>query len=250
MEPQFKAALPPQITPEKFLRVAQTAITSNPQLLTADRTSLYSAVMKAAQDGLLCDGRESAIVMFKDKATYMPMVGGILKKVRNSGDLSSITAQVVFEKDTFSYWIDSDGEHLDHKPLIFGERGKEVGVYALAKTKDGAVYIEVLTANQVDDIKKVSRSKDSGPWAGPFKHEMWKKSAIRRLSKRLPMSTDLEMVIKADDEVFMPPEQDESPAETEPRPAKKSRLKAAIEAEREVTTSEPPVDIGPQDVPI
>ena len=75
----------------------------------------------------------------------MSMVGGILKKVRNSGELSSITAQIVYENDEFNYYIDADGEHISHRPNMFGDRGKRIGAYALAKTKDGAIYVEVMT---------------------------------------------------------------------------------------------------------
>ena len=58
-----------------------------------------------------------------------------------------------------------------------------------------------MTKEDVEKIKQVSRGKN-GPWSGPFAYEMWKKSAIRRLSKRLPMSTDLEHTIKADDNLY------------------------------------------------
>jgi len=85
MQPEFAAALPPQIPVEKFIRTTLTAVQMNPDLLQADRRSLLGACMKAAQDGLLLDGREAAPVIFntKDgkKVQYMPMVGGILKKM-------------------------------------------------------------------------------------------------------------------------------------------------------------------------
>lgn len=201
LEPQFKMALPAHVTVERFTRIIVTAIQTSPSLLNANRASLYAACMKAAQDGLLPDGKDAALVPFKDTVQYMPMVSGILKKVRNSGELASITSQIVHKNDTFKYWIDSNGEHLEHSPNMFEERGPVQGVYALAKMKDGSVYIEVLTMSQVEQVKKVSRSKDSGPW-GSFPEEMMKKTAIRRLSKRLPMSTDLEIVIKRDDDLY------------------------------------------------
>lgn len=202
MEPQFKAALPPHISVDKFLRVAMTAIQTSPILLQKNRQSLFASCMKASQDGLLPDGKESALVPYKDNVQYIPMVAGILKKIRNSGELSSITSQIVHEKDSFRYWIDSEGEHLEHTPNIFSDRGNPIGVYALAKTKDNSVYIEVMTLDQINKVKKMSKALESGPWSGPFEHEMWKKTAIRRLSKRLPMSTDLETVIRRDDELY------------------------------------------------
>ncbi len=206
MEDQFKMALPPNIDPQRFVRVVLTAIQQNSDLLTADRKSLWNSCMKAAADGLLPDGREAALVIYRVKGQpvvqYLPMVTGILKKVRNSGELASITSQIVFEKDKFRYWVDQDGEHLEHLPEMFADRGAGLGAYAIAKTKDGNLYIEVMSDEQIDAVRNVSRAKDFGPWSGPFKDEMKRKTVIRRLAKRLPMSTDLEQVIHRDDELF------------------------------------------------
>lgn len=202
MAPQFRNALPKHIDPEKFIRVAQTAILTNPSLLNCERNSLYASCLKAAQDGLLPDGKEAAFVPFKGTVTYMPMVAGILKKVRNSGDLASITPDIVYEKDEFNYWVDEDGPHIKHViDFKNSDRGQPVAAYAVAKTKDNSVYIEVMTFDQIMKVKEVSRSKE-GPWAGPFADEMAKKTVIRRLSKRLPMSTDLEETIRSDDQYY------------------------------------------------
>lgn len=200
MADQFKRALPPQVSHDKFMRVVETAVGANPELLAANRMTLYSSSMKAAQDGLLPDGREAALVIFGASVVYMPMVAGILKKVRNSGELASITAMIVHKNDKFKRWVDDQGEHLEHEPVTFGDKGDAIGVYAQARTKDGAVYLEALDSAQVAAVKTIAKSKTV--WEGPFAHEMWKKTAIRRLSKRLPMSTDLEAVILRDNELF------------------------------------------------
>ena len=225
MTPQFKLALPPHVPPEKFVRVMMTAVQANPNLLKADRQSLYQAAMKSAADGLLCDGREAALVTFGDKCQYMPMIAGILKKVRNSGELESVSAQVVYEHDVFDFQL-GDNEGITHKwPALGVERGKPIGAYAIAHIKGGGIYREVMTEAQIQSVRNVSRAKDSGPWSGPFADEMRRKTVLRRLAKRLPMSTDLETVMQADDPMFMPPES-AAPAErvektvvSEPEPA-------------------------------
>lgn len=221
----FKDALPAHVTEEKFKRVLLTAVSQNADLAECDRTSVFAACMKAAQDGLLPDGREAALVIFKGKAQYMPMFAGILKKIRNSGELASITAQVVHKADKFEFYVDEKGEHLNHRPDMLADRGPLVGVYAVATTKDGAAYIEVMTKAQVDAVRKVSRSGDSGPWASWY-DEMARKTVIRRLSKRLPMSTDLEQVLEHDNENFeLEPEAPAAPAPT----GRPTRLGAIIE---------------------
>lgn len=201
MAGQFKAVLPPHVDVEKFTRVVMMALNKSPSLLNLDRKTLFQACLNCAQDGLLPDGRDAALVPFKGKIAYMPMISGILKKVRNSGELASFSTQIIFENDKFEYWVDSDGEHMEHRPLLFGERGKVQGAYAIAKTKDGAVYIEVMTLAQIEKVRGVSAAKNNGPWVDWW-DEMARKTVARRLSKRLPMSTDLERVIQRDDELY------------------------------------------------
>lgn len=233
MAPEFAKVLPEHVTTERFERVTMTALQRSPDLLKCDRQSLFESVMQCAADGLQPDGREAALTKFGNKVAYMPMVAGILKKVRQSGDLSTITAQVVYQNDTFEYWIDDQGEHLSHHPEMLEDPGEPRAVYAMARTTDGGVYIEVLRMSDVERIRKASRSSSGGPWA-QWWDQMAKKSAIRRLAKRLPMSTDLEQVVNRDDQFY--PYRDAAPApERDVTPSAPS-AESALDA---LTTDEP-----------
>lgn len=233
MKPQFGLALPKHISVDKFTRVVQTALSNNPKLIEADRRSLYSACMAAAQDGLMPNGKEAAFVTFRtkeegEKVQYMPMISGLLKLVRNSGELLSITSQLVYEADVFKYYVNEEGEHLSHEPnMLATERGKMIGAYALAKTKDGGVYIEVMNAKQLEDVKNSSRSKAFGPWAGAFQSEMHRKSVLKRLIKRLPLSTDIELEEDSYEQEPAQPVHVQIPVQEEPA-RKQSRLAQAI----------------------
>lgn len=204
MTPQFAAALPEHVRVERFKRIALTAILGNPDLMGADRRTLFESCVKCAQDGLLPDGREAALVIYKGRVQYLPMVAGILKKVRNSGELATITSQVVYKGDTFRYWVDEDGEHVEYSPEMFGDRGDIVGAFALAKLKDGAVYVEPMTKIDIEKARAASSSKN-GPWS-QWWSEMARKTVIKRLAKRLPQSTDLDrmLAVDADDETIPP----------------------------------------------
>jgi recombination protein RecT len=225
MAPQFKAALPSHIPVERFVRTTLTAVQTNPQLVDADRRTLFAAATRAAQMGLLPDGREGAIVTFKGQCQWMPMVAGLLKLARNSGEIASIDAQPVYKADKFTY---RPGIDLvpQHEPDWFGDRGEMIGVYAVARTKDGAAYVEILSMKQINQVRNVSRAKDSGPWQA-WPDEMARKTAIRRLSKRLPLSTDLDGAIHADDDFFQPAEDPTQAAQasqqTEAAPANRTR---------------------------
>jgi len=234
MSGEIAKVLPEHVTPERFQRVTLTALQRTPDLLKCDRKSLFESVMQCAADGLQPDGREAALTKFGSKVAYMPMVAGILKKIRQSGDLSTITAQVVYDNDSFDYWIDDEGEHLTHKPEMLEDPGNPRAVYAMARTTDGGVYIEVLRMSDVERIRKASKSSGGGPWA-QWWDQMAKKSAIRRLAKRLPMSTDLEQVVTRDDQFY--PYQD---AQQPPQQAKAEQAVAALtadEPEPEQTTA-------------
>lgn len=195
MAPELKAALPAHVSVEKFTRVAMTAIQNTPALQNADKRSLFGAVVRLAQDGLLPDGREAAIVMFGQQAQAMPMIAGVLKKIRQSGEVAKISAQVVYENDSFvvSYGFDEDVTH--NPPALNEPRGKPIGAYATAVLKDGSRLLEVMSLEEIEQVRNVSRAKGNGPWV-QWWGEMARKTVMRRLSKRLPMSTDLE------DEIF------------------------------------------------
>ena len=220
----------------KFIRTTLTAIQMQPELLDTDKRSLLGSCMKAAQDGLIPDGREAALVIFRTKegpkTQYMPMVGGILKKIRNSGELASISANVVYEKDQFEYEL-GDYEAIKHKPFL-GERGKAIAVYAIARTKDGAVYREVMSVADVEKVRAASRAANSGPWT-QWWDEMARKTVIRRIAKRLPSSADVDAVLEADNEAsgFVQREPiDITPAAPSiDNPGTPSRLKATIDAQ-------------------
>jgi len=213
MAPQFKAALPAHVTVEKFSRVAMTAIQNNPQLQNADRASLFGAVVKLAQDGLLPDGREAALVMFGNKAQAMPMIAGVLKKIRQSGEVSKVSAQVVHENDHFvvNYGFDEDVQHSP--PPLDRPRGNAIGAYATAILKDGSRMLEVMSLEEIEKVRNVSRAAKNGPWV-QWWGEMARKTVMRRLSKRLPMSTDLEeQVFSQDPTMVFEPEVREIEAE-------------------------------------
>lgn len=189
MRPNLAASLPSHISPEKFERVALTAVQINPQLLTADQHSLFLACQRAAADGLLPDGREGALVMFKDKVQWMPMVAGLMKLARNSGEISAINAHVVYEGEKFAVVL-GDDERIEHeRDMGAVDAAKPIAVYAVAKLKNGETVREVMTWKQIMKRRAVSRTRDGGPWSS-WTEEMARKTAIRALAKRLPFDTD------------------------------------------------------------
>jgi len=236
------------------MRTVVGAISNNQDILQCDRGTIYAACQKAAQDGLILDNREAALVKFNTKdgkvCQYMPMVGGLLKKLRNSGQLSTIRAETVHENDVFSFNPAME-EIPNHKPDWFekdGPRGDMIGVYAVAKMKDGGVIVEIMNKTDLDKVRKVSRSgnDDKGNPKGIWKQwpeEMAKKSVLRRIAKYLPSSADIDQMFDHDNENYDLTGEDLTP----PMPAKKKGQTRAADKIIEGDCTEIPPDAGPEE---
>lgn len=215
MTPKFQAALPAHIPPEKFVRTVLTTLQLNPDIANCDPTSIYNECIKAAADGLIVDGREAALVKYNvkkkvngvdqwvDSAKYMPMVAGLLKKARNSGEISSIVGRCVYANDKF-HVIYGDDEKLTHEPCLDGEPGPVRLAYMVARLKDGGIVRHIMTLKEINKRREASRSKDAGPW-GKWFDEMCVKTVLRGGSKFLPASSDradFGALIERDDDLY------------------------------------------------
>lgn len=202
LSPQMRAniqqALPPDVNLDRFTRTTLTALQTKPELAEADHQSLYNAVVRAAQDGLMPDGRQGAITVFntnvgtKDKprwvkkCQWMPMVEGCIHKLTKAG--VAAYAVSVYANDDIELWNDDTGQHVRHKPVVFGDRGERVGAYAVGRViASGAVYIEAMNMEDLAKARAASKSPDKGPWAD-WTDRMEQKSALHRLDKRIGTS--------------------------------------------------------------
>ena len=188
---KIQPVLPPSITLERFTRVTLTAIQMNPELVTVDnKASLYNAVIRCAQDGLVPDNREAALVIFKNKGgsavQYLAMVGGLRKVLAKHG--FTLLAYLVHEHDTFDYQL-GDEPFVHHKPPKLGkDRGEIVGAYALVKEGDQIVVTEVMSRDEIEKIRAISKTGKSewGPWVNHY-GEQCRKTVARRAYKQVPL---------------------------------------------------------------
>lgn len=241
MSDQLTSVLPPHVSVERFAQVVCTAVANSDQLAEVamtptGRQSIFIACVQCATDGLIPDGREAALVKYGGTATYMPMAAGLIKLMHQAGTAKDIACELIYEKELeqerFRYRQTSDGVDFHHNPIMFGERGKPIGVYACMRTPDGGFYIAVCDEAEVMRAKASSRGKNT-PWNGPHHLSMWKKTALKRLAKIAPTSERLLNVIDHDNETFH---------EIEPIAEKPKMLDRLREAKE-------PKAIAPQDDP-
>lgn len=205
MMPEYKAVLPDHISPQAFIRVAQTAIQLNEGLQQCSPRSLIAACTRLAEMGLQPDGVEAALVAFEvnvkrtnpetgltewrkeRRATPMPMVAGIRDLVRRSGQVKDWKVRIVRKGDKFRH-VDGDVESLIHEPE-YDDDAPITHVYSIAYLESGELNRHVMTIAAVEKIRRRSRSPDKGPWVDHY-DEMVKKTCLKQHSKALPKAKD------------------------------------------------------------
>jgi len=207
----IEAALPRTITTERLIGVFTMILKSSPQLSKCTQTSLISAVIQTVQLGLQPGNLGHVyLVPFKNKqkdGSYRDevqlIVGykGLCELVNRSGRAVVLTAEVVHEKDIFDYELGLTPK-LKHIPAP-GNRGDIIGVYAIAKNMNANEKVFVyLQKDEIDNVKAASKSKNSdySPWT-TWPAEMAKKTAVKRLCKLLPLSSEIQTQISADETI-------------------------------------------------
>ena len=219
------------ISPARFMRVAVTAF-ENSDVQDCTIESVIKACKQAAQDGLVIDNKEAALVKFGQDATYLPMVQGLLKKAMKSPNIASITARVVYEGDKLDVQYGLD-EKLDHTPAK-NNRGALLAAYAVARMTDGTKQFELMWREEIMQVARSSKSGSDqngnlkGIWQ-KWEPEMWRKTVLKRLLKYLPTDDGLDQIVDYDNSVDSAEIEINPAPEPERKPAEKksTRTKAA-----------------------
>lgn len=203
---QLAAALPKFLDTDRFVRSALTEFRMNPALQTCSVPSVLGYFMQAAACGL-----EPASVLgqcypvpFNNKKTgqkecqFLLSYKGMLSIARRSGEIASVIAEVVHEKDTFEieYGLNPN---LIHKPCIDGNAGPMIGAYVVVRFKGDGVepLIKYMPKSEIDKHRARSKASSSGPWVTDYE-EMSKKSVFRNIFKWLPVSIEQVMATTGD----------------------------------------------------
>ena len=182
---QIALALPEGTSVERFLRATVTALMANPDLAgQASHDSIFTALLRSAQDNLVPDGKEAALVVYSGKAQYLPMVGG-LRKIAGEHGWALVTA-VVKEGDVFDYELGLEPK-LRHVPARPGvDRGPTIAAYCVASHPNGHRLVEVMLIDELEQIRATSKKPTSGPWKD-WTDRMYEKTVGKRAFAKLPL---------------------------------------------------------------
>jgi len=205
----WKKVLPARVSQDWFAAECKVAVQRNPDLMACTKTSLFDSLLTCAQLGLSPSGRlgSAHLIPFKtgvqagggkwEKATVCQLVigyRGYIDLARRSGEVKGFGVEVVYEGEKFR---DVGGLH----PTVEHDKDRDTdekqapeklyAVYAWAELADGFRQHVVLYRPDVNRAKAAARGADNAksPWV-THTAEQWKKTAIRRLIKLLPLSPD------------------------------------------------------------
>lgn len=193
---QIARALPAVLSSERFMRVALTEWRKSKDLQACDPMSLVGAVMQAAQLGLEFGSTlgHAYLIPYGNQATMQVGYRGLMHLARRGGDIKRFEARAVHEGDLFEYEYGTN-PHIKHVPS--GKSGQKLAfVYAVATFSDGQYQFDVMSVEEVEDVRK-KYSKASSTWQKSY-DEMAKKTVVKRLIKMLPVSTELQQALEYD----------------------------------------------------
>ncbi len=207
LEPEIKKALPSVITPERFTRMALSALNTTPKLSECTQMSFLAALMNAAQLGLEPNTPlgQAYLIPYnnKGKLECQFQIGfkGMIDLVYRNEQVQSIQAQCVYANDEFDYELGLNAK-LVHKPAL-KDRGGLILVYALFKLDNNGFAFEVMSKEDIDvHATKYSKGYSSSysPWKTNYE-EMAKKTVIKKVLKYAPLKTDFLRAVETDETI-------------------------------------------------
>ena len=207
MSGEIAKALPQVMTPERFTRIALSAVSNTPKLGSCTPQSFLGAMMNAAQLGLEPNTPlgQAYLIPFENRKKGVTecqfQIGykGLIDLAYRSGEVKMIDAQTVYENDEFEYELGMDPV-LKHKPARTN-RGNPIYFYATFKLTNGGQGFQVMSIEDVQDhAKKYSKTYNNGPWQTNFE-EMAKKTVLKKLLKYAPLKTEFVKQVTSDETI-------------------------------------------------
>lgn len=207
LEPEIRRALPTVLTPERFTRMALSAINNTPKLAECSPMSFIAALMNAAQLGLEPNTPlgQAYLIPYKNKGKmecqFQIGYKGLIDLAYRTGQMQIIQAQTVYEFDLFEYEYGLNPK-LIHRPGD-GDRGEPTYYYGLFRTVNGGYGFEVMNKAAMDAFAaKYSQSYSSAysPWTGNYE-AMALKTVLKKALKYGPIKSDFQKAVSMDESI-------------------------------------------------
>tara|TARA_R110002096_G_scaffold220851_1_gene409389 strand:- start:1239 stop:2051 length:813 start_codon:yes stop_codon:yes gene_type:complete len=179
-------------------RYALTQFQTNPSLQKCDANSILTAVINVAQTSLTLNPAFGLAYLIPRRGRCCLDISykGMIKLLRDSNSIRDIEAHMVFDDEQFD--IDIPTNKLSHKKVHAKSEAEHMsrkihGCYSRAILPTGDVSFEFMPLWELDKVRSKSASKEGAVWK-EWRDEMYKKTVIKRHSKRLISSTSPELM--------------------------------------------------------
>lgn len=172
-----------------------------------NRQAMADAILNVASIGLSLNPAKKEAYLVPRKAANGGLAvcldisyRGLTNLATTSGSILWAQAKLVHQNDKFV--VRQFGESPIHEFDAFAQRGDWVGVYCVAKTRDGSYLVDFMSREEVYAIRDRSDAWKaykagkfaSTPWATD-EGEMAKKTIIKRASKTWPVTPRLDSAV-------------------------------------------------------
>lgn len=188
--------VPQWVDPDRFMLTAVMAVSKNPDLQLCTPDSFILSVLEAARTGLMVDGKEAAIIRYKNRAELMPMVQGLIRLILRSPGVTKVEARAVYSGDFFGYEYGLT-PRLEHRPGPRHDGEIVTHAYAIVWRQGAEPTFEVVTREEIELARLTSRAPDSPAWKNWY-GEMARKVALKRLAKYVDLSPEASRAIELD----------------------------------------------------
>jgi phage RecT family recombinase len=245
--------LPSHVEAGAFLAAVRDRL---PALEGCSPASILDAVLACASFGFVPDGREAVLTRDGALAVFIPTYRGFVKAMHNSGVVTSVRVEFVYEGEEFVYEPTAPAPlDLTHRPNLSvpkAKRGEPKFAYAFAWLRGGdrsqPVILSREDAEEIRDkySRAYQRAVDAGREDSFWHTDFWamaRKSCIRRLVKVVPTSAELRALEAVDDAA------DERRPQLDHAPDPEAAALVA-EAERAAKAAEGSQDVSPARLPV
>lgn len=204
LEPEIKRALPNILTPERFTRMALSAINNTPKLAECTPMSFIAALMNAAQLGLEPNTPlgQAYLIPYKNKGVlecqFQIGYKGYIDLAYRSEQVQTIQAQAVRERDYFEYELGLN-PRIVHRPAM-SDRGDITFFYGIFRTVNGGYCFDVMSRPEMDLFAATyskSYHSEYSPWTSSYE-DMGKKTVLKKALKYAPIKADFQRAISED----------------------------------------------------
>jgi len=196
---------------KKFQSEVQFAVQimkGNQYLQKMDGNSVLESVLNISQTGLTLNPvlNYAYLVPHKGKCVLYPSYQGLMKLATDTGSVVSIEVNLIYEGDDVVLNLASNKKIESHIPYILTgkDKGRIIGGYSLANLPDGTKHVEIMSSQDINDVREhsesykndVSKGTKYSPW-NTYESEMYRKTILKRHFKYLPKTEQNESLIKA-----------------------------------------------------